>query len=93
MSEINPAAFMSYAQADDVRRLLTQFRENLSAEVRVQTGEEFPIFQDRKDIHWGEQWKRRIEESLDAVTFLIPIVTPSFFKSTACRSELQQFLQ
>jgi parallel beta-helix repeat protein len=71
---------------------LTQFRGNLSAEVRVQTGEEFPIFQDRKDILWGEQWKKRIEESLDEVTFLVPIVTPSFFKSTACRKELQQFL-
>ncbi len=32
---------------------LTQFRECLSAEVRAQTGEEFPIFQDRSDIVWG----------------------------------------
>jgi len=83
---------MSYARSDDVRDRLTQFRENLSAEVRVHTGEEFLIFQDRKDIHWGEQWKKRIEESLDEATFLVPIVTPSFFKSTACRKELQQFL-
>jgi parallel beta-helix repeat protein len=72
---------------------LTLFRERLSAEVRVQTGEEFSIFQDRKDILWGQNWKERIEESLDEVTFLIPIITPGFFKSEPCRGELQQFLE
>jgi len=51
------------------------------------------IFQDRKDIQWGQNWKKRIEESLDEVTFLIPIITPSFFNSSACRDELQRFLE
>ena len=48
-----PAAFMSYVHSDDKYGHLTKFRERLSDEVRVQTGEEFPIFQDRKDIQWG----------------------------------------
>ncbi len=65
----------------------------LSAEVRVQSGERFHIFQDRNDIQWGQNWKERIEQSIDAVTFLIPIVTPSFFKSPACREELERFLK
>ena len=88
-----PAAFMSYVHSDDKYGHLTKFRERLSDEVRVQTGAEFPIFQDRKDIQWGQNWKERIEESLDAVTFLIPIITPSFFKSPACRSELERFIE
>jgi parallel beta-helix repeat protein len=89
-----PAAFMSYVRFVDEHDegRLTLFRERLSAEVRVQTGEEFPIFQDRKDILWGQNWKERIEESLNEVTFLIPIITPGFFKSQSCRDELQQFL-
>ena len=59
----------------------------------TQTGQEFTIFQDR-DIQWGQNWKRRIEKSLDEeVTFLIPIITPSFFKSKACRDELGRFLE
>ena len=88
-----PAAFMSYVHSDDKYGRLTEFRERLSDEVRVQIGEEFLIFQDRKDIRWGQNWKKRIEGSLDEVTFLIPIVTPSFFKSPACRDELQRFLE
>jgi F-box protein 11 len=88
-----PAAFMSYVHSDDKYGHLTKFRERLSDEVRVQTGEEFPIFQDRKDIQWGQNWRERVEESLDEVTFLIPIITPSFFKSQPCRDELQRFLE
>ena len=90
-----PIAFMSYVRLDDQHEngRLTQFRERLSAEVRMQTGDAFDIFQDRNDIAWGQQWKDRIVESLDGVTFLIPIITPAFFKSPACREELERFLQ
>jgi len=90
-----PLAFMSYVRFEDEHQDggLTVFRERLSAEVRVQTGEEFPIFQDRNDIKWGQNWKERIEESLDEVTFLIPMITPSFFNSPPCRDELEKFLE
>jgi hypothetical protein len=86
---------MSYVNLDDQHEQgqLTQFRERLSGEVRMQTGESFDIFQDRKDIAWGQQWQERINDSLDAVTFLIPIITPGFFKSTACQKELERFLK
>jgi len=87
-----PAAFMSYTRIDDKYGHLTEFRKRLSDEVHVQTGEEFPIFQDRKDIQWGQNWRERVEESLNVVTFLIPIITPCFFTSQGCRDELQQFI-
>jgi len=88
-------AFMSYVNLDDQHEQgrLTRFRECLSGEVRMQTGEAFDIFQDRKDIAWGQQWQERINQSLDAVTFLIPIITPAFFRSDACREELERFLK
>jgi F-box protein 11 len=90
-----PVAFMSYVRFVDEHDEghLTEFRNRLSAEVCVQTGYEFPIFQDRSDIQWGQNWKKRIEESLNEITFLIPIITPSFLKSDACRAELQVFLE
>ncbi|MBX3736564.1 MAG: right-handed parallel beta-helix repeat-containing protein [Candidatus Didemnitutus sp.] len=86
---------MSYVRFDDQHEegRLSQFRERLSGEIRLQTGDAFDIFQDRNDIKWGEQWQARIEDTLDAVTFLIPIITPGFFKSHACRTELERFLQ
>jgi len=90
-----PAAFMSYVRRDDQHenRRLTEFRERLSGEVGLQTGEEFPIFQDSNDIAWGEQWRQRIEESVNAATFLIPMLTPGFFRSQWCRAELERFLE
>ncbi len=86
MAKRQPTAFLSYVHFDDTHDdgRLTQFRERLSAEVRMQTGEEFPIFQDRIE---------RLLEALDAVTFLIPMLTPSFFKSSHCRDELERFLE
>jgi F-box protein 11 len=87
------AAFMSYArindQHDDGR--LSQFCARLSSEVQVQTGRRFAIFQDRNDIAWGQNWQERINGALDAATLLVPIITPNFFHSDACRSELVRF--
>lgn len=60
--------------------------------MRVQTGEKFEIFQDRNGIAWGQHWQQRLYGSLDTATFLIPIMTPSFFKSPACRAEFNHFL-
>ena len=86
---------MSYARDDDEHDLgrLSNLRIRLSGELGAQSGETFPIFQDREDIAWGQQWRKRIDESLDGVTFLIPILTPRFFRSAACRDELKRFLK
>lgn len=90
-----PLAFMSYVRLvdDHDEGRLSEFRKRLSKEVQVHTGKEFQIFQDRNDIKWGQNWKERIDNSLDATTFLIPIITPGFFQSTACRDELEKFFE
>jgi hypothetical protein len=64
----------------------------LEGEVRMQTGRTFPIFQDRNDINWGEQWRERIKGAIDSISFLIPIMTPSYFRSHMCREEFEAFL-
>jgi parallel beta-helix repeat protein len=90
----DPAAFMSYVRFNDEHDdgQLTAFRQRLSTEVRAQTGEEFAIFQDRNDIAWGQSWQQRIDETLDAVTLLLVIITPGLFRSPACRAEVARFL-
>jgi hypothetical protein len=92
---LTPAAFLSYVRFDDKHEdgKISEIRERLSSEVRAQTGDEFPIFQDRNDIQWGENWESRIEDALDSSTFLIPVITPSFFKSPSCRKELERFFE
>jgi cobaltochelatase CobT len=89
--EKSPIGFMSYVRLDDENGQLTEFCKRLGREVRLQTGEQFEIFQDT-DITCGQQWKNRIADCLDAGMFLIPIITPRFFKSHACRDELERFL-
>ncbi len=88
-----PAAFMSYVRLDDAHDdgQLSAFRDRLSAEIRMQTGEDFPIFQDRNDVAWGQNWQRRIDEALAEVTLLLVIVTPGLFRSPACRDEVARF--
>ena len=89
---MNPAAFMTYTHVDDRYGDLATFCERLSIEVEIHLGVEFPIFLDRKSIQWGQNWKQRIDESLDSSTFLIAILSPGFFNSEYCRKELQRFL-
>src|SRR3984893_4699706 len=94
MTEREPVAFLSYVRSDDAHDFgrISELRRSLEGEVKIQTGHAFHIFQDRNDISWGEQWKERIESALRGVTFLIPIVPPSYFQSPACRSEFHTFL-
>jgi hypothetical protein len=95
MTQKTPIAFLSYARIDDTydQGKLTQLRNRLSLGVRVCTGKEFHIFQDRQDIQWGQPWVARLRESLEDVVFLIPIITPSFWGSEWCREELKLFLE
>ena len=95
MNSTVPAAFLSYSHFDDANdeQYITKFRELLEREVRAQTGRDFVIFQDRRDIRWGQQWRQRIEQTLDSATFLIPILSPSFFASAECRREVERFLE
>jgi cobaltochelatase CobT len=95
MSMRRPIAFLSYVRDDDDHDMgsITKLRQRLEGEVKVQSGKSFEIFQDRNDIRWGQFWEERIANSLAEVTFLLPIITPSFFVSPACRSEFDTFLR
>lgn len=84
---------MSYAHFDDEHDngQLSKLRERLSGEVRMQTGYDFRIFQDRNDIEWGDNWEKRINQALDAATLLLVIITPNFFGSSYCKKEVASF--
>jgi len=89
-----PIAFLSYTHFDDkhLQKKISKFHERLSGEICLQTGDDITIFMDRRNIKWGQSWKKRIDNSLDGASFLIPILTPGFFKSEACREEVKQFI-
>jgi CheY-like chemotaxis protein len=61
--------------------------------VRVVTGDQaFGIFQDVDGIQLGQQWQKRIADSISSASFLIPILTPLFFGSGPCRDEFKKFV-
>jgi formylglycine-generating enzyme required for sulfatase activity len=90
-----PDAFLSYTRFDDqrARGKISQLRNELADAVRAVTGEPFEIFQDTDGIGLGEHWPGKLDQMLDEARFFIPILTPSYFKSPACRDELDKFFR
>jgi TIR domain len=93
---LNPSAFLSYTRIDDdfFGGSITSLRRLLELGVQVVTGNrEFFIFQDVDGIELGQRWQERLDEALTTTRFLIPILTPCFFQSSACRDELAKFIE
>jgi hypothetical protein len=87
-------AFWSYTRFDDADdAVLTGLRERLERELRALSGQQLRIFQDQKDIMIGHDWNGKLDEGLKEAEFLIPIITPNFFASEACRAEVETFVQ
>jgi CheY-like chemotaxis protein len=92
----SPEAFLSYTRLDDeyFGGAITSLRRLLELGVQVVTGDRtFNIFQDVDGIEFGQKWKKQLTEAISTSRFLIPIVTPLFFKSDPCRAELKQFIE
>ncbi len=88
-----PSGFVSYVHQDNDKSggKLLRLVDQIEDEFSLITGEDLALFIDRRSIEWGEEWRQRIESALQDTTFFIPIVTPKFFQSTECRSELMKF--
>lgn len=89
-----PVGFFSYARFDEGHHggLLTDTRSFLEGDVRSLTGTDFALFLDTDTVKPGQQWKRLIEEAIDASFVFVPVITPHFFRSKWCRTELERFL-
>jgi hypothetical protein len=89
-------AFLSYTRIDDqfFGGSITSLRKFLELGVQVVTGRpNFNIFQDIDGIEFGQQWQKRLDQVIVSTRFLIPIITPLFFQSHACRDELEKFIE
>jgi CheY-like chemotaxis protein len=89
-------AFLSYTRTDDqfFGGSITSLRKFLELGVRVVTGRaDFNIFQDIDGIEFGQQWQKRLDQAIASTRFLIPIITPLFLQSRACRDELGKFIE
>jgi hypothetical protein len=88
-------AFLSYTRLDDefFGGAITSLRKFLELGVQVVTGNKnFNIFQDIDGIEFGQQWQKGLDQAIVSTRFLIPIITPLFFQSNACRDEFIKFI-
>ena len=89
-------AFLSYTRFDDENSgwRITRLRELLEIEVRAVTGNlDFNIFQDVDDMGAGDHWPSMLDAMAREARFFIPILTPRYFNSPACRDELEKFIE
>jgi tetratricopeptide (TPR) repeat protein len=88
------AAFVSYSHDDDEDEsgFITEFAKRLERSLHRVTGRtDLAVFHDRTAIQWGDAWRDRIEEGLDASVALIAVVTPRYLTSSECRKEFEDF--
>ena len=94
MPQLHVEGFWSYARADDEGEggRVVALAEDLRVEYAATTGEELvTTFVDVESLKWGDKWREEINESIARSAFLVPIVTPRYFLSQACRDELLGF--
>ena len=87
--------FLSYAHADDKNTHggITQLKNSLIAEYKLQTGYDLQIFQDKDDIRWGDDWRDIINRSLGTALIFMPILTPTYLRRPNCLAELKNRVQ
>lgn len=91
----SPVVFLSYAHSDDVADdgNISSFAQELRKAYKTVTGRDLALFQDRTSIELGYVWEDAINLAIKWSTFLLPIITPSYFASAPCMNELRTFLQ
>jgi hypothetical protein len=85
--------FFSYVHTDNENDLegIARLVDLLKKELSLLAGEPRDVWIDKAALGWGADWKQRIEEALLDTSFFVPVVTPAYFKSAACRDELLSF--
>src|SRR5712691_10081691 len=66
---VAPRVFISYARSDG-EQFATQLRKRLEAK-------HIPLWQDRVGMEGGRDWWQQITEALDAVEFMVLVMTPA----------------
>jgi hypothetical protein len=87
--------FFSYSRRDDQHSdgALSRLRLRIHAELRLQLGRDFRLWQDTAAIPEGALWEDEIKRAIAESAFFIPIVTPSAVASPHCRFEFKAFLE
>ncbi len=86
--------FWSYSRADATHdgSRINALRNEINAELGLLLGDEVGLFVDTNEIRAGDDWRTSLFEALKNAAFMMPIMTPRYFKSKECRGELIYFI-
>ncbi len=87
--------FWSYVHDDDDAEggRITRLARDVTAQYEMISGEKINLFLDRDALSWGDNWREKIDHSLEATAFFVAVLTPRYFMSSECRRELQTFVR
>jgi len=87
--------FWSYVHNDDDAEggRITRLARDVTAQYEMISGEKINLFLDRDALSWGDNWREKIDHSLEATAFFVAVLTPRYFMSSECRRELQTFVR
>lgn len=87
--------FISYAHDDDKNsnNWISLFKDVLQKELDIQSGQKVSIFFDRDTIEIGDEWKAKIDKTLEERTsHFIAFISMAYLKSEVCLYELEKML-
>ena len=93
LSRARLVVYLSYAYPDNTDGFVVRLRDRLALELQVQTGEPVDVVCDPDRIRAGPQGSEEAEKLVERATFLVPVVSPSYFKSDECRRDFEIFLE
>ena len=87
-------AFLSYAHTDDdfLKGGITWLRDELQRAMQALTGDPLRIFQESEGVFVRSHWPNQIEDALTGTSFLVPLISPSYFVDVNCRHQFLAFL-
>lgn len=86
------SGFFSYSHADNAHDFLSHLKEDLCTEFNILSGSTLDLYIDRESIAWGDNWRKSITSGIIDASFFIPILSPNYFNSGPCRTELTQYM-
>ena len=94
MADQPAQVFFTYTQGDDalLNGGISWLCEELQRVLRELAGEKIQVIQDADVIAFGERWRDSETNRLSDKRVLVPILSPSYLASTACRAQARMFL-
>jgi predicted ATPase len=93
VSSARVVVYLSYAYPDNADGFVEQLCHLLCGEFQVQTGLPTEGIWDISRALQEADWSTATAKFVERATILVPVISPKYFSSAACRKEFEEFLE